>query len=427
MTKRSVIGRRTLVAAAAPALAFPAIVRAQATGVALVVGNSKYQWEASLPNVKRDAPDVAKRFQALGLKTQLVQDAGRDAMLRAIDGLAATARGTRFSAFYFAGHGAAWGKETYLVPADADLSAPGSVDKLVPIPTVTTALDGAGSRLMVFDNCRNNPADGWRQKESENAAFIGDIMAARPALPNTLMLFSTAPGRIALDGPAGQNSPFAGALLRQIDTGSIDLKTLPEKMRRELLLATAGRQVLFDISTFSAPFPLTGTAAKGSAVVGGWAGDPSKIIELPNSFAFSDQHGLRMPRGLVAHRPPAGSPLAGKAGAYSFENTVRGGAKVPGAIVLLSVEEQDAAEVILMTQMPGRGGGWRFIRPAIKDNAIELQGGFGRLAFKWTDDNSGTVTLSPLDNKGVSSGGGGPAGGGVARVQVATSRFTRLD
>ena len=31
--------------------------------------------------------------------------------------------------------------------------------------------------------------------------------------PNTLMMYSTAPGRIALDGPAGQNSPFAAAVL----------------------------------------------------------------------------------------------------------------------------------------------------------------------------------------------------------------------
>ena len=62
-------------------LAAPAIVQAQGqTGVALVIGNSKYKWEASLPNAKRDATDVAKAFQALGLKTELVQDIGRDAM-----------------------------------------------------------------------------------------------------------------------------------------------------------------------------------------------------------------------------------------------------------------------------------------------------------------------------------------------------------
>src|SRR5689334_6434191 len=93
-------GRRSVLAGTSLLLASPAvfrapIVRAQgaSNGVALVIGNSKYQWEASLPNVHRDAPDMAQRFQALGLKTELVQDVGRDAMLRAIESFASAARG----------------------------------------------------------------------------------------------------------------------------------------------------------------------------------------------------------------------------------------------------------------------------------------------------------------------------------------------
>jgi len=34
-----------------------------------------------VPNVRRYAPDIAKRFQEFGLKTELMQDAGRQAML----------------------------------------------------------------------------------------------------------------------------------------------------------------------------------------------------------------------------------------------------------------------------------------------------------------------------------------------------------
>ena len=50
-------------------LAAPSIVHAQsANGVALIIGNSKYKWEASLPNAKRDATDIAQQFEALGLK-----------------------------------------------------------------------------------------------------------------------------------------------------------------------------------------------------------------------------------------------------------------------------------------------------------------------------------------------------------------------
>ena len=120
--------RRTLLGSAGAVVAAPAIVRAQGqNGVALVIGNSKYHWESSLPNVKRDAPDVAKRFQALGLRTELVEDAGRESMARALQKFADSARGARFAAFYFAGHGVYWEKQSYLVPVDADLGDPRTV------------------------------------------------------------------------------------------------------------------------------------------------------------------------------------------------------------------------------------------------------------------------------------------------------------
>src|SRR5215471_1845561 len=112
-----VMARRALLAGAGGLLVSPAIVRGQTqNGVALVIGNSKYKWEASLPNVRRDAPDVAKAFQALGLKTELVQDAGRDALIATVDKFKSVARGASLAAFYFAGHGASWDKDSYLVP-----------------------------------------------------------------------------------------------------------------------------------------------------------------------------------------------------------------------------------------------------------------------------------------------------------------------
>ena len=165
-----------VLAATGAMVAAPSIARAQAAGVALVIGNSKYQWEASLPNVRRDVPDIAKRFEAMGLKTELLQDANRSAMTDAIERFGTQAKGSRFAAFYFAGHGAAWVKDNYLVPIDADLSTPNSTQSLVPVASIARTTAGAANRLVVYDNCRNNPADGWRQTEAERrAAFLRDF------------------------------------------------------------------------------------------------------------------------------------------------------------------------------------------------------------------------------------------------------------
>src|SRR5471030_600273 len=326
------IGRRTLLAGAGGLLASPAIVRAQgqAAGVALVIGNSKYKWEASLPNVKRDAPDVAKRFQALGLKTELLQDASQDAMRAAIDKFASASRGANLAAFYFAGHGASWDKDTYLVPEDADLGNPSTVQSLLRVRSVSDATKEAQHRLLVFDSCRNNPADGWRQREAVRSSSIAKTELAAAALngPNTLVMFSTAPGRVAVDGPAGQNSPFAAMFLRQLAGQSVDLQALPAKLRRELLIATEGQQVLWDQSTYDQPFLLTNSPGRPAAGARGTgAADPappttsSQIVELNNAYAFAREKGLLLPAGLIALRPANGLPNGEKIG--SFKTTAK--------------------------------------------------------------------------------------------------------
>ena len=195
--KYSLIGRRGVLGVAGAFMLPAATARAQGAGVALVIGNSKYQWEAQLPNVRRDAPDIAKRFQAMGFKTELLQDLGRDAMKAAIEKWGAASQGAGTAAFYFAGHGANWGRQTFLVPADVDLSNPSVAESLTPTNAVGTAASGAASRLVILDACRNNPADGWRQVQAQRGAVVNENRTGGDSLPKTLVMFSTAPGRVA--------------------------------------------------------------------------------------------------------------------------------------------------------------------------------------------------------------------------------------
>ena len=104
-------------------LAAPAVrAQGQNAGVALVIGNSKYQWEAQLPNVRRDAPDIARRFRAMGLATDLLENAGAPAIRRALAKLKAASASAPFAALYFAGHGAYIDRTSYVLPVDVDLA-----------------------------------------------------------------------------------------------------------------------------------------------------------------------------------------------------------------------------------------------------------------------------------------------------------------
>ncbi len=402
-----------MIAGAAVALASPAIARAQGagTGVALVIGNSKYTWEAPLPNVRRDAPDIAKRFQALGLRTELAQDLGRDALSAALKKFESVAAGAKLAAFYFAGHGVITEGTQFLVPTDSDLGNPASIEdfKFAAVFRVVQAMAGAQHRLLMLDCCRNNPSDGWRQQAAAEMASSWSSPGAKDP-PETLVLFSTAPGRTALDGPPGENSPFAATFLHQFEAPSVDLQAMPVRMRRDLLLATEGRQVLTGRNSFSGPFVIAGVGSAGPAAPRrGWSNDSARIIEFDKAYASADELRLPLMRGLIAHRPPAGSRDAHKVGTFRFNRGPE-----PAIVLVLSVEEQRTAELFITTRrLTGGQAFWTFTRGTLSGDSLEfmLDGVSARHVMKWSDANSGSVSIIPVAQSG----------------RILNSRFTRLD
>lgn len=387
------LGRRAALAGAGTLLAAPAIVRAQgkATGVAMVIGNSKYEWETQLPNVKRDAPDIAKRFEALGLKTEYVENTTKDSLKAAVDRFGAASKGAGLAAFYFAGHGVKEGFNSYLVPVDCDLSDPSIVKTLTSVPSINALSKGAAHALQIYDNCRNNPADGWKQVEVDRMAVSTTEQNAELAarLPNLISLFSTCPGRVALDGPAGQNSPFCSALLRHLSGPSVDIAQLPAKLRRDLLLATEGQQVVYDYNTYAQPFQIKGVGAAMS-------GDPvpaAQVIELPNAFALAQQSGLPLPPGTVALRKTANG--VHKTGAFQYQTS-----NGPVVVAVLSTGDDGTANLILAARSDKQHY-WRLIGGKVKGNNITFQASArsGATTMTWKDANAGTVDIAFAKSK----------------------------
>ena len=416
--KRKGIGRRSVVAGVGSLIVAPAIVRAEGqNGVALVIGNSKYHWEAQLPNVRRDAPDVAKRFQALGLRTELVLDADRKTMLAALEKFKAGVSGAALAAIYFAGHGVTWEKDDFVVPVDADLNDPSAVKSLVRSRLFGDTVAAAAHRLLVFDNCRNNPADGWRQTAAERrAAFSAGSGSSGPANPNYLLLSSTAPGHIALDGPAGQNSPFAASLMRLLDEPSVDLQSLPERLRRDLLIATEGRQLLFSRSSFNAPFTLNRSGA--ASAIPAPAVASSRIVELTRAYAFANEHKYPIPPGLVAIRPAAASAQSSKVGSFSAMTRNKYG-KYPCLFIVLSVERGDKVDVLWSGMGFNGAPAWRYYAGGLEGNRIKLFSATGgqdsdELFLDW---QSPTSAVMSMQGSGVGGAGGG----------VFTAKMERLD
>ncbi len=408
------LGRRGLLVAAAGAVAAPSLGRAQGHGgTALVIGNSKYRWEASLPNARRDAADLARRFEELGLRTTRLEDADRRTMSEALEKFAASARSAELAFLYFAGHGAAWSKDTYVVPVDSDLDDPGTVRSLIPMRSVLAALEPARNRFMVLDNCRNNPSDGWRQQETLDRARGrgGSQQGDGLALPrNTLSIYSTAPGRAALDGPSGQNSPFAAVLLRRLAGKSFDLAALNPLIRRDLLIETEGRQLMWGDHTFSGKYEVRGPAAARGTVPPRVV-PASRIVELKNAYAHAREIRSTLPAGIISVRPPAGSPGEQFVGSFKFS----GRGDVPFLLIVLSATDGRAAEIIV-AWLDGGHPIWRYLPARLSGDSLEAQtwANGQRFALRWSGRDTGSATIFGTPN----------ASGSITPFNT---RFTRLD
>lgn len=316
-------------------------------------------------------------------------------MLQALDNFAAASRGANFAAFYFAGHGVAnrsgrGGAGNQLVPVDSDLSEESAIEILIPINKVHEAMNGAINRLTVFDNCRNSPAGGWRQQQVTDDSYyqVRNRKTDLEQHPGRMWIFSAAPGRAALDGPAGQNSPFAAVFLRQLAGESIDLRTMGNNLRRDLLIATEGQQIVQSSQFLKNAVLLKGP--RDSTVRPTKTVDTSRVVELPNAYAFAKENNFPMQPALIAIRPTETSPHKQKVGAFKFTQRTSSGI-VPLLIIIISVNENNIAEIMLAGE-----GFWRNFTGAVSGSRLEYKprDAGAKTIFDWRDANSGSVSMT---------------------------------
>ncbi len=205
-------------------------------------------------------------------------------------------------------------------------------------------------------------------------------------------------------------------LLRRLAAKSVDLYSLAPNLRRDLLIETDGRQLMWSASTFSKAHKIHGTSATGGTprprIV-----ESSRIVELKNGHAYARETKLALPGGIVAVRPPDGSPGAQFIGSYKFSG--RDG--VPCLLVVVAVTDDRTAEVILAWLDKGRPT-WRYLSAKLSKDTLDAQTwAVGeQFALRWRERDSGSVTIFPPPN----SGGRGIMTGATMPFN---GSFTRLD
>ena len=180
---------------------------------ALVVGNGNYAGALKLRNAHNDARLIADKLRGAGYVTDLVLDADRATLYKALAKLAGNLKNGGVGALYYAGHGLDIKGRNYLIPVDAPVNAGSAAlaQAALPVNEVSNRLRDSGAHLslLLLDACRNDP-DGQLQPLYRGGNGPAGFTAQTPA-KGMLIAYATQPGERALDG-RGANSPFALAL-----------------------------------------------------------------------------------------------------------------------------------------------------------------------------------------------------------------------
>lgn len=183
--------------------------------VALLVGNNDYQFVGKLRNPIRDVNGIGNKFKGAGVRHEIVADATRTDMEEALDRLRLASMKASVVMFYFAGHGIEIEGKNYLLPTDVKrpASSSGVATGAISLDQVLERLGqcGMSSRVLVLDCCRNNPF-------GNQPGGLARIKASSLP-PDTVVMYSGAPGEAVSDGGVGGHSPFAKRVIENLVPG----------------------------------------------------------------------------------------------------------------------------------------------------------------------------------------------------------------
>jgi len=255
---RGVLALVVLVLALGTAMAQEAL-----KGVALVIGQSDYRGLSPLPNPGNDARALSRLLDDLGFDVERVTDADTVELSEALAQFGRDAETADVALLYYSGHGIEAGGENYLIPIDADTSSPEAVGQtLVPLSGLLAQLQAkVPVTIALLDACRDNPFphDFAILPRGGNAPLPvgpaglglprgggapgGAAVSAPSESLGALIGFAAEPGRVALDGPAGTNSPYAEAILKHMAAGGFAFGDIMTMVTEEVYLKTRGRQL----------------------------------------------------------------------------------------------------------------------------------------------------------------------------------------
>src|SRR5580693_2467856 len=237
------LNKRALEAVAAVAVEQGTVART-ASRVALVIGNGHYPDAAApLDQSINDARALTEALRRDGFDVDVVEDASKDDMARAVERVKSKIGPDTVAMLFFGGYGIQVGRESFMIPVDATIWREADIRRDgVSIEAVLEMMkaQGARAKVAVIDASRRNPYERRFRAYSHGLAPIA-------APDNALVLTSATPGKVADDG-LGQHSVLVAELLnnlgaRETDKAAAAAEAIFNKTRLAISKASDGEQV----------------------------------------------------------------------------------------------------------------------------------------------------------------------------------------
>jgi uncharacterized caspase-like protein len=208
--------------------------------LALVIGNGHYpDANAPLAQPINDARALSDALRHNGFDVDMLEDASKDDISRAVARLKGRIRPDSVVMLFFGGYGIQSGRDSYMIPVDATIWKESDVRRNgVSIESVLDVMkeQGARAKLAVIDASRRNPYERRFRAFSHGLAPIN-------APDNALVLSSATPGKVADDSDLA-DSVLVTELLTNLNTQTISgAEAVFNKTRVAISRASDGEQV----------------------------------------------------------------------------------------------------------------------------------------------------------------------------------------
>ena len=270
--------------------------------VALVIGNGAYQNAIHLDNAAFDARAVAEAFRRLGFQVVDGYDLDIDQMRAKVSEFSAALSDSKSAVIYYAGHGVSVDEENYLVPTDIVLKSPTDLDlNAISVSLLLKQMKRDDRvNIIILDACRDNPfaAELAKHKTRALVAERGLTRIDGDLARGTLIAFASDPKSTALDGPAGQHSPFTQAFLAHLFDSGVTIDTVMSRVRNDVWEKTEHNQL-----------PWVNTS-----LIGEYELNPQPLPELQSAKPSASSCGNAGRSAAVAREPHVGIRAAFKPG-----------------------------------------------------------------------------------------------------------------